>query len=102
MIFSIYLLTTQSSGLMSQKDFSTFPTSITVESPVEVLSLFLLTFSIVTSFSSSQISDVSSSETTPVMVSSVSGVKCSDTNLPIEISVPFETNSEKIRNSVDS
>ena len=53
-IFFIFLFTTQPSDLLSQKDFF-----------------------FITSFTTSHISTVSSSETTPVWASSVSDVKCS-------------------------
>ena len=50
-----------------------------------------------TSIAAPQISAVSSSEITPVSESSVNGVKNSNTNLPSEISVPFETNSQSLQ-----
>ena len=82
MIFFIFLFT----GLLSQKDFSTSSSCTKSESPPDDLFLFLLTFSITISFAASQISVVSSSETTTVLISSVSDVKCQPSSLsPISI-----------------
>ena len=56
----------------------------------------LTLFSIASSLAASHILAVSSVKTTPVRRSSVRGVKCSGTNFPSEISVPFETNSQSL------
>ena len=82
---------------MSQKDYSTSASTTTGESDPARLISFPLIFSIASSLAASQISSVSSVETTPVCNPSVSGVKNSDTNFPNEISVPFETNSQSLQ-----
>ena len=97
MIFFVFLFITQPSGLLSQKDFSTSVLTTIGESALARLVSLPLVLSIASSFAASQISSVSSVETTPVYKSSVSDVKYSDTNFPSEISVPFEINSHSLQ-----
>ena len=92
----IFLFITQPSGLLSQKDFSTSASSAMGGSVLADLFSVPLTFSIAASLAVSQISAVSSVETTPVRRLSESGAKYSGTNFPSEISVPFESNSQSL------
>jgi hypothetical protein len=76
--------------------FSKVDLCVSLESIPHILPDILTLFSIASSLAASHILAVSSVKTTPVRRSSVSGVKCSGTNFPSEISVPFETKSQSL------